>query len=499
MRPPPGRVGDGGGAAPRPGGAHRRAEHVPGAELPRAHGVADGLRRRGRRHDVEHGGFQVGGGPPVAVLRRGRRRGDAVRAGGEVAHWAVQPDEPLHPVPPQRRRHPGVPGHGRVAHHRSPPVVRPRPRQGRRPVREPDRRVQPDGRGDHRRERDDRRAGGDVVVQVPFEQAQVHAWVPDRGDALGHGGDIERDAGELAGVEHPPGVQQQHRGAGGDDPGTDALAQHRRHQPGLVLPRPHRGLLHRVRRRLRGDQVRVGRVRDRVRDAQPAHRGAEADVRVADERGDRAGQRDVGRDQRRAGGGHNGGELGVGGADQDGGGAWGVRARRVRPGDVAGHHEVGVLDDGELQVPPGRRLRPQRHPRRGQHQLPGRGGHGGVQGGRQAGGHPGRPLPRHLHRQRHRHALQVAQVPVDLHRHRGGVHRRHAGAVPAAAGGARWRLPVPHGHAAHRPARHAAVRLLRPGLHLADLAAACSAVAVAVTVVTTTTLASACGLLKQKQ
>ena len=109
MRPPGGRVVDGGRAPPLlPSSIQERAEHVPVAQLPGAHGVAGGLRRRGRRHDVQHGGIPFGGGPPVAVLRRGRRH--AVRAGGEVADGALQPDEPLHALPAQRRRHPGIAG-----------------------------------------------------------------------------------------------------------------------------------------------------------------------------------------------------------------------------------------------------------------------------------------------------------------------------------------------------------------------------------------------------
>ena len=98
MRPPGGRVVDGGRAPPLlPSSVQERAEHVPVAQLPGAHGVAGGLRRRGRRHDVQHGGIPFGGGPPVAVLRRGRRRRHAVRSGRVVAEHDETLDALHHP------------------------------------------------------------------------------------------------------------------------------------------------------------------------------------------------------------------------------------------------------------------------------------------------------------------------------------------------------------------------------------------------------------------
>jgi hypothetical protein len=467
--PPPGRVVRRVGAAPARArdstGVDVGAEPVPGSSVPEAHGVVDGVRRRGRRDDVEHGGVPVGGGAAVAVLVAWRGRRDAVRAGGEVGDGAVQPDEPLHAVPARRRRHPGVAGHGRVARHRPAAVVRERQGQGRGEVREPHRRIQPDRRGHHRRERDDRRAGRDVVVQVPQEPAQVHARVPDRGAAQRQRVHLERDAGELAGVEHPPGVQPGRGGAVGDDPGAGAVPEHGRHQPGLVLRGAHRGLLRGVRGRLRGHQERVGRVRHRGGHAERAHRGAAADVRVAHERGHRAGQRDVRRHRGRARRGRDGGGHGVGGARQDGGGEGRVRARRVRAPDAAGRHEARVLDDGGLPVAPGRRVRPQGRPRGGKHQLPGRGGHRRVQGDGQDAGHPGRALPGHLPRQRHHRAHQVQEVPLELRRRRGRLRQRHPAALPAAPGihqRRRRRLPLPHGHAAHRQGHRAAVWVRRP-------------------------------------
>ncbi|CAD6338105.1 unnamed protein product [Miscanthus lutarioriparius] len=38
-----------------------------------------------------------------------------------------------------------------------------------------------------------------------------------------------------------------------------------------------------------------------------------------------------------------------------------------------------------------------------------------------AGGHPGRAVPGHLRRQRHRRAVQVQEVPLDVRRRRGRV------------------------------------------------------------------------------
>uniref|UniRef100_A0A804PTG6 Pectin lyase-like superfamily protein n=2 Tax=Zea mays TaxID=4577 RepID=A0A804PTG6_MAIZE len=280
-------------------------------------------------------------------------------------------------------------------------------------------------------------------------------------------GYLQPDAAQLAGVEHPPSLQQQHRGARHHHPGADQLAQHRRHQPRLLLSRPHRGLLHRVGRRLRGHQERLGRVRHLVRDAQPAHRHPPPHVRVPDQRRHRAGQRDVGRHPGRARRGHHGDQHRVRRAHQDRRRPRRLRQGRVRAPDDAHHHEAGVLDDGRLQVPPGRQVRPQRRPRCRQHQLPGRGGHGGLQGGGAPPGHPGRTVPGHLRRQRHRRPVQVQEVPMELRRHRGSVGQRQPRAVRPATGRARRRMPVPDRHAAHRPGHSAAVRIRHPGHQLA--------------------------------
>nr|ACL54166.1 unknown [Zea mays] len=148
------------------------------------------------------------------------------------------------------------------------------------------------------------------------------------------------------------------------------------------------------------------------------------------------------------------------GSEMSGGGV------RAAPDD-AHHHEAGVLDDGRLQVPPGRQVRPQRRPRCRQHQLPGRGGHGGLQGGGAPPGHPGRTVPGHLRRQRHRRPVQVQEVPMELRRHRGSVGQRQPRAVRPATGRARRRMPVPDRHAAHRPGHSAAVRIRHPGHQLA--------------------------------
>ena len=47
-----------------------------------------------------------------------------------------------------------------------------------------------------------------MVVEIPQEPAQVHAWVPDRADAVGHHLHLQPDAAQLAGVEHPSRLQQ---------------------------------------------------------------------------------------------------------------------------------------------------------------------------------------------------------------------------------------------------------------------------------------------------
>lgn len=81
---------------------------VPGDELPSAQRVADRFRGRRRRPDVEHQGLQ--GRRRSAEPVRARRRRAAVRPGGEVADGELQPRQPLHALPPPRRRAPCFPG-----------------------------------------------------------------------------------------------------------------------------------------------------------------------------------------------------------------------------------------------------------------------------------------------------------------------------------------------------------------------------------------------------
>ncbi|XP_065029987.1 probable polygalacturonase isoform X3 [Musa acuminata AAA Group] len=77
--------------------------------MPGPRGQPDGLRRGGRRGDLQHGGLCGGRGQPQQG--RVRRRRDAGGAGRPVAHRALQPHQPLHPLPRPRRRHPRHSGH----------------------------------------------------------------------------------------------------------------------------------------------------------------------------------------------------------------------------------------------------------------------------------------------------------------------------------------------------------------------------------------------------
>uniref|UniRef100_A0A8R7VAE1 Uncharacterized protein n=1 Tax=Triticum urartu TaxID=4572 RepID=A0A8R7VAE1_TRIUA len=126
-----------------------------------------------------------------------------------------------------------------------------------------------------------------------------------------------------------------------------------------------------------------------------------------------------------------------------------VRARRIRVADEARPHEAGVLDDQRLQVPPRRRLRQDGCAGGGEHQLPGRGGDRCLEGGGEDAEHPGRAVQGDMHGQHPRHCRddQGEEGAVELRQRLGRVGRRHRGAMRAAAGQPRRRLPVSHRHA----------------------------------------------------